>query len=171
MPPVPDLRTQDDRFARLAFSRARKACSSAGEPKAGAVVISSSGAVVAEGFSGELEGMHAAELAVLRAGAGSAGGTLYTTSEPCEVRASGTPSCVDRIVESGVARVVIGQPEPACVGVCHGTLRMEAAGIIVDTLEGYHGIVKTDSWHLLQPHSPILAPTSPRSPVLERNLW
>lgn len=80
-------------------------------PKVGAVIVKD-GRVIAEG-SRDSEGRHAEFVALSKLKTGDAkGATVYTSLEPCSYRGSEkkTP-CAYRLVDSGVARVVIGEPD------------------------------------------------------------
>jgi deoxycytidylate deaminase len=56
---------------------------------------------------------------------------MYTTMEPCSVRLSGNRSCTSRLIEAGVACVVVGEGEPSNFVVCEGTKLLRQAGIKV----------------------------------------
>ncbi len=117
----------------------------------GALVVAADGAtVLAGGFSRELPGnTHAEEVALARAlataaaAAGDAGGaaalrgaTLYTSMEPCSERLSGKAPCVQRILDAGVARVVLAIREPPhLVAACEGIAQLRAAGVEVVTAD------------------------------------
>jgi diaminohydroxyphosphoribosylaminopyrimidine deaminase/5-amino-6-(5-phosphoribosylamino)uracil reductase len=57
----------------------------------------------------------------------------YVTLEPCGARSSGAPSCAQRLVEAGVARVVIACDDPSPFASGRGTERLRAAGTAVET--------------------------------------
>ncbi|OZJ04902.1 hypothetical protein BZG36_02496 [Bifiguratus adelaidae] len=91
----------------------------------GAVLVSVTGEILSTGYSRELPGnTHAEEccLGKLKDIGQAAGGTMYTTMEPCSHRLSGNKPCVERIIAVRIARVVVGVLEPPtfvenCVGV------------------------------------------------------
>jgi len=97
-------------------------------PSVGCVIVRD-GAVIAEARTGDGGRPHAEEQAVALADA--RGATVYVTLEPCAKRTSGTMSCADRLIEAGVARVVIAasDPHPFAAGV--GVERLRAAGVVV----------------------------------------
>lgn len=99
-------------------------------PHVGAVVVKD-GEVVGEGFHAEAGTAHAEALALDAAGDKAQGATLYVTLEPCNHQGR-TPPCVDAILRSRVARVVIGtrDPNPKVTG--SGAERLRAAGIEVE---------------------------------------
>jgi diaminohydroxyphosphoribosylaminopyrimidine deaminase/5-amino-6-(5-phosphoribosylamino)uracil reductase len=65
-------------------------------------------------------------------GEGARGGDVFVTLEPCAKRSTGAMSCADRLIEAGVARVVIAvrDPHPFASGV--GLERLRAAGVRVE---------------------------------------
>ena len=109
----------------------------------GCVIVDSAGALLSTGFTGELkdaEGTfrHAEDIALEKAASHNlAGATLYSTLEPCSVRASGKMPCVDRIVSSGIGTVVFGAKEPFDPALnirCEGAQKLKDAGIRVTYL-------------------------------------
>ncbi|HEY6748960.1 MAG TPA: dCMP deaminase [Mycobacteriales bacterium] len=77
---------------------------------------------------------HAEEvaLAALAAtGTDPAGGTLYSSLEPCSDRRSDRPTCTELIVAAGIARVVFALREPPLFADCEGAELLAAAGIEV----------------------------------------
>lgn len=100
-------------------------------PLVGAIVVDAAGAVAAEGWHAEYGRAHAEAEALERAGSAAAGSTLYVTLEPCAHHGK-TPPCIDAVLRSGVARVVVAvrDPNPVAAG---GLERLAAAGIEVVT--------------------------------------
>jgi len=100
-------------------------------PMVGAIVVGGGGAVAGAGFHERAGGDHAEVRALAAAGEAARGATLYCTLEPCSHRGR-TPPCVDRIVEAGVARVVVAlrDPNPRVDG--RGVAHLRRAGIRVD---------------------------------------
>jgi diaminohydroxyphosphoribosylaminopyrimidine deaminase / 5-amino-6-(5-phosphoribosylamino)uracil reductase len=99
-------------------------------PRVGAVVVSVGGEVVGSGAHVAPGRPHAEFLALADAAAAARGGTLVVTLEPCAHHGE-TPPCTDRIVESGVARVVIAveDPDPRVSG--RGIVALGEAGLDV----------------------------------------
>lgn len=99
-------------------------------PLVGAVVVRG-GEVVGEGWHDVFGGPHAEPVALAAAGPAAVGATLYVTLEPCAHHGK-TPPCTDAIVAAGIARVVVGLPDPnpAAAG---GLARLAARGITVET--------------------------------------
>src|SRR4051812_17769083 len=99
-------------------------------PAVGAVVVAPDGAVVGEGATRAAGDAHAEVVALEAAGAAAAGATLVVTLEPCR-HTGRTAPCTDRIVASGVRRVVyaVGDPFDEAAG---GADVLRAAGIDVE---------------------------------------
>ena len=99
-------------------------------PRVGCVVVQG-GEVVGRGYHRVCGSAHAEVLAVEQAGDRARGATLYVNLEPC-AHEGRTPPCADRIVRSGVRRVVasIVDPDPRVDG--RGFERMRSAGIEVE---------------------------------------
>jgi diaminohydroxyphosphoribosylaminopyrimidine deaminase/5-amino-6-(5-phosphoribosylamino)uracil reductase len=100
-------------------------------PRVGCVIVRD-GQVVGRGFHRAAGEPHAEALAIRDAGELARGATLYVNLEPC-VHHGRTPPCADRVVKSGVGRVVasITDPNPLVNGKGFAILR--EAGIQVDT--------------------------------------
>jgi diaminohydroxyphosphoribosylaminopyrimidine deaminase/5-amino-6-(5-phosphoribosylamino)uracil reductase len=104
-------------------------------PWVGAVVVPAGGAGLAfEGATSPPGGDHAEVVALAQAvEAGLAeGATLYSTLEPCSHHGR-TPPCVDAVVGSGVARVVVGIEDPDEHVRGRGIAALRAAGLEVAT--------------------------------------
>ncbi len=80
-------------------------------PMVGAVVLDAQGRKVAEGFHPYAGGPHAEVVALDAAGERARGGTLYINLEPCGHYGK-TPPCTERIIASGVEKVVCGTLDP-----------------------------------------------------------
>ncbi len=80
-------------------------------PMVGALVVSPAGVIVGAGHHEEAGLAHAEIQALTEAGSGATGATLYCTLEPC-CHTGRTGPCVERIVEAGIARVVVGVEDP-----------------------------------------------------------
>jgi diaminohydroxyphosphoribosylaminopyrimidine deaminase/5-amino-6-(5-phosphoribosylamino)uracil reductase len=110
-------------------------------PMVGSVVLSALGEVIGEGYH-KRAGLAHAEVEALNVAQGAAqagntpvasatrGGTLYVNLEPC-CHFGRTPPCADRVIASGVKRVVIGctDPNPKVAG--GGLKALRDAGIEV----------------------------------------
>jgi diaminohydroxyphosphoribosylaminopyrimidine deaminase/5-amino-6-(5-phosphoribosylamino)uracil reductase len=122
----------------VSLDRAVELARAAGEraypkPTVGAVV-ELAGEVVGEGAT-EAGGRHAEVVALDAAGERARGATMFVTLEPCAHWGT-TPPCADRVIEAGVARVVIGarDPNPEAAG---GIERLQAAGVEVELTDSF----------------------------------
>ena len=79
-------------------------------PMVGAVVVKD-GEIVGTGYHRQFGGDHAEVEALREAGHLSRGATLYCTLEPCS-HFGKTPPCVNRVIDSGIAKVIIGTLDP-----------------------------------------------------------
>jgi diaminohydroxyphosphoribosylaminopyrimidine deaminase/5-amino-6-(5-phosphoribosylamino)uracil reductase len=100
-------------------------------PVVGAVVVTPEGVVAGTGFHARAGEPHAEVHALREAGEAARGATLYCTLEPCN-HVGRTPPCVDRILESRVARVVAAVEDPNPLVAGRGFLRLREAGVLVD---------------------------------------
>ena len=100
-------------------------------PRVGCVIVSA-GEVVGEGWHERAGAPHAEVHALAAAGARAAGATAYVTLEPCGARSSNTPSCSQRLVAAGVARVVYACEDASPLASGQGRERLVAAGVIVE---------------------------------------
>jgi pyrimidine deaminase RibD-like protein len=101
-------------------------------PSVGCVIVQG-GMVVGEAVTAAGGRPHAEEQALAQAGARARGATAYVTLEPCGARSGGTPSCSQRLVEAGVARVVVACEDASTFASGLGSQRLQAAGIALET--------------------------------------
>lgn len=114
-------------------------------PWVGAVLVRE-GRILAVGSTAPPGGPHA-EAAALALAPGD-GAELYLTLEPCvPFPGKRTPSCAERIVESGVRRVVVALPDPDPRVAGRGIARLRAAGIDVEVGDGH-----AEAFELLRPY-------------------
>ena len=86
------------------------------------------------GFEGATHppgGPHAEVVALEAAGEAARGATLFATLEPC-AHTGRTSPCVDRIVDAGISRVVVGIEDPDARVRGAGIRALRAAGVTVD---------------------------------------
>ncbi len=100
-------------------------------PAVGCVIVRD-GAVLAESATAPHGRPHAEEQALIAAGEAARGATVYVSLEPCGQRSSGAPSCAERLVAAGVARVVIASDNPERLSAGRGLERLEAGGVEVE---------------------------------------
>jgi diaminohydroxyphosphoribosylaminopyrimidine deaminase/5-amino-6-(5-phosphoribosylamino)uracil reductase len=80
-------------------------------PKVGALVLDVKGRLISEGHHRFFGGPHAEVEALEKAGKLAKGGTLIVTLEPCSTYGK-TPPCTDRILRSGIRRLIVGAIDP-----------------------------------------------------------
>ena len=106
----------------------------------GAVVVAADGTVMATGYSRETgPSVHAEEAALAKidpADPRLAGATLYSSLEPCRVRASRPTPCAELIITAGLRRVVIAWLEPPVFAPGGGAALLREAGITVVEVPG-----------------------------------
>jgi len=79
-------------------------------PLVGAVVVKDN-IIIGEGYHHKAGTAHAEVHALNQAGDNAKGATLYVTLEPCSHYGK-TPPCALRIIEAGIAKVVVGSTDP-----------------------------------------------------------
>lgn len=99
-------------------------------PMVGAVVVRG-GEIVGEGYHEHAGAPHAEVVALRQAGELARGSTLVVTMEPCN-HYGRTPPCTEAIIETGVAKVVMGIPDPNPLNMVGGAMRLKDAGIDID---------------------------------------
>ena len=135
----------DAAYMRRALELARRAEGSVSpRPPVGALVVAGD-EVAGEGFTKPVPGPHAEAEALEAAGSRARGATLYVTLEPC-TRSSVSVSCADRILDSGLRRVVAAtrDPNPDVNG--RGFRAIRRAGIDVRT-----GVLRAPARALIEP--------------------
>jgi diaminohydroxyphosphoribosylaminopyrimidine deaminase / 5-amino-6-(5-phosphoribosylamino)uracil reductase len=101
-------------------------------PAVGCVLVKD-GDVVAEAATGDGGRPHAEEQALAAAGERARGAVAYVTLEPCGARSGGGASCAERLVQAGVARVVVACSDASPFADGAGGRRLTAAGVVVET--------------------------------------
>ncbi|HBH18514.1 MAG TPA: bifunctional diaminohydroxyphosphoribosylaminopyrimidine deaminase/5-amino-6-(5-phosphoribosylamino)uracil reductase RibD, partial [Cyanobacteria bacterium UBA9579] len=99
-------------------------------PLVGAVVLDKNAQVVGTGYHKKYGEAHAEVNALNDAGELAKGGTLYINLEPCS-HFGKTPPCVNKVIESGIKRLVIGMVDPNPLVAGEGIRRAKEAGIEV----------------------------------------
>lgn len=100
-----------NRWMQRALHEARRGTGDTGpNPLVGCVVVRD-GEIVATGRHERVGGPHAEVVALREAGDRAMGADLFVTLEPCSHHGR-TPPCTERILESGVSRVVVGTLDP-----------------------------------------------------------
>ncbi|NOX24955.1 MAG: bifunctional diaminohydroxyphosphoribosylaminopyrimidine deaminase/5-amino-6-(5-phosphoribosylamino)uracil reductase RibD [Deltaproteobacteria bacterium] len=104
-------------------------------PLVGALIVKD-GAVIGRGYHKKAGTPHAEVNAIADAGGLARGATIYVTLEPCNHQGR-TPPCTRAIMESGLARVVIGMadPNPLVAGGGSGYLASQGLDVVNGVLE------------------------------------
>jgi len=135
-------KTVDERFMRQCFALALKAEGrTAPNPVVGAVVVQN-GKVVGTGFHPKSGQPHAEVFAIDEAGAKAEGATIYVSLEPC-CHHGKTPPCTDKVIASGIKRVVAAMTDPNPKVAGQGFEKLLAAGIEVVP----HVLEAEAKWH------------------------
>lgn len=101
-------------------------------PMVGAVIVKD-GLIIGEGYHRRYGSPHAEINAIASARTSLAGATVYVTLEPCSHHGK-TPPCVEALIRSRPARVVIGTADPNPLVASRGIAALRRAGI--DTVVG-----------------------------------
>ncbi len=92
---------------------------------------------------------HAEEVALAAFPGDPAGGTLYSSLEPCSRRRSRRQTCTELILAAGIARVVFALREPPLFADCDGAELLARAGVEVVELPALAAEVRAVNAHLL----------------------
>ena len=122
-------------WLRQAIELARRCPPSPTAFSVGAVIVAADGTPLASGFSRERDLRdHAEEVALAKLRPDDprlAGATMYSSLEPCGVRASRPRPCADLIITAGIPRVVYAWHEPPLLAAGGGAEMLRAAGVSV----------------------------------------
>lgn len=120
----------DERFMRRALDLALRGAGWVNpNPLVGAVIVRD-GAIIGEGWHTEFGHLHAEREALAHCEQDPRGATIYVTLEPC-CHTGKTPPCTEALIEAGIARVVMGAPDPNPKVAGGGVAQLERAGIEV----------------------------------------
>jgi pyrimidine deaminase RibD-like protein len=117
----------------------------------GAVILDAEGEVIADGWSRRSNlHEHAEEAALLAAGVDPrlATATIYSSLEPCSIRASRSKTCAELILSAGIPRVVFAWREPEVFVDCEGAEMLRAAGVEVLEVPELAPLVRAVNAHL-----------------------
>jgi diaminohydroxyphosphoribosylaminopyrimidine deaminase / 5-amino-6-(5-phosphoribosylamino)uracil reductase len=152
----------DRRWLRAAIELSRRSPPSWTAYSVGALLVGADGTVLSTGYSRETDPAdHAEELALAKLGLpdGSgeppsvrlvSGATLYSSLEPCAVRASRPVPCADLIIASGIGRVAIAWTEPPILAPGGGVARLRVAGVEVVAMPELAAAARQVNAHLLE---------------------
>ncbi|HTY45321.1 MAG TPA: bifunctional diaminohydroxyphosphoribosylaminopyrimidine deaminase/5-amino-6-(5-phosphoribosylamino)uracil reductase RibD [Patescibacteria group bacterium] len=99
-------------------------------PMVGALVVKN-GKVIGRGYHQKAGLPHAEVVALNEAGPAAQEATLYVTLEPC-AHFGRTPPCVNRIMKSGIKKVIIGMVDPNPLNNGRGIKILQAHGIDIE---------------------------------------
>ena len=165
-PAAPAASEADRRWLLEAVSLSRRCPPSQAAYSVGALLVAADGSVLSTGYSRETApDDHAEEVALAKVGklaiAGAAGAdpelaavTLYSSLEPCAVRASRPVPCADLIIASGICRVVIAWTEPPVLAPGGGAGRLRAAGVEVIEVPELAAAAREVNAHILAASGP-----------------
>ena len=143
----------DDRGLLLeAIALAKHTLPSAYAFSVGALIVDPHGDRLAAGYTHQHDPRdHAEEVAIAALGPGwraPAGTTLYSSLEPCSVRASRPRSCTELILAAGIRRVVFAWREPELFVHGEGAEKLRAAGVDVVELTEFANAARDVNLHL-----------------------
>ena len=99
-------------YMRIALELAAKGAGyTSPNPMVGAVVVDPDGRIIGRGYHQSVGGPHAEVHAIDDAGPAARGATLFVTLEPCN-HVGRTPPCTRKILDAGIAHVVVAMPDP-----------------------------------------------------------
>lgn len=139
----------DGRWLRQAIELSRRCPESQHAYSVGAIIVGADGQVVSAGYSREQDSRDHAEEVALRKASRLVGATLYSSLEPCSMRASRPRTCTELILASGIRRVVFAWREPALFADCQGAEKLSAAGVTVVEMPELADHVRAVNAHLL----------------------
>jgi diaminohydroxyphosphoribosylaminopyrimidine deaminase / 5-amino-6-(5-phosphoribosylamino)uracil reductase len=135
----------DRRFMKRALTLAEKGLGlSSPNPSVGCVIVRE-GKIVGRGLHEYALRDHAEIQALHEAGELSRNATAYVTLEPC-CHQGRTPPCVDRLIQSGIRRVVVGRTDPYPKVSGRGIEILRSAGIQVDA-----GLMSEEAGKIIEP--------------------
>jgi diaminohydroxyphosphoribosylaminopyrimidine deaminase / 5-amino-6-(5-phosphoribosylamino)uracil reductase len=153
----------DRRWLRAAIELSRRCQPSPAAWSVGSLLVGADGSVLSTGYSREIDPAdHAEEVALAklalpgpeagRQGRAAllAGATLYSSLEPCAVRASRPTPCAELIIASGVSRAVMAWIEPPILAPGGGAARLRAAGVEVVVVPALAAAARQVNAHLLR---------------------
>lgn len=144
------MRMHPDELMAIAIAEGERARLHAPpNPWVGAVLVDHDGVIVGQGHTQVPGEAHAEIVALAQAGERARGATLYVTLEPCS-HTGRTGPCTEAIIAAGVARVVIGVPDPDPRVSGAGISQLTAAGLDISVGTGEEEIAQQLAaylWH------------------------
>ena len=128
----------DKNYMALALELAERGAGwTSPNPMVGAVIVKD-GAIIGQGYHARCGDLHAERAALKNCTGDPAGGTLYVTLEPC-CHQGRQPPCTDAILQAGIARVVVGSPDPNPLVAGKGVQILRDHGVQVE-----EGVLRTE---------------------------
>ena len=100
-------------------------------PMVGAIVVNARDRVIGRGYHHRAGGPHAEVHALDEAAEAARGATLYCTLEPC-CHTGRTGPCTERILQAGIARVVVAMEDPNPLVRGAGIAQLRERGVLVE---------------------------------------
>lgn len=119
----------------------------------GALIATSDGTVLGEGWSRKSDPHEHAEEAALAAvpeprRALLQGATIYSSLEPCSTRSSRPVTCTQHILDAGIPKIVFAWAEPPLFVDCVGAEILAGAGREVIHIEDFADLAQKPNLHL-----------------------
>lgn len=122
----------NEKYMKYALTLAKRGVGKVNpNPLVGAVLVKA-GKIIGEGYHEFYGGAHAEINALKSASESVDGATLYVTLEPCSHYGK-TPPCIEAIIKSKIAKVIIGSLDPNPLVSGKGVLCLKEAGVKVVT--------------------------------------
>lgn len=155
---VSEAANVDVHWLRETIELSRRCPPSATAFSVGAIIVGADGTPLATGYSRERDLRdHAEEVALAKITPGDprlARATIYSSLEPCGVRASRPRPCADLIIAAGIPRVVYAWHEPPLLAAGGGGEMLTAAGAGVIEIPELAPEARAINAHLIHPGSP-----------------
>lgn len=113
-------------------------------PRVGCVIVDAQGQIFGEGAHHVAGQAHAEVNALAVAGERARGGTAYVTLEPC-AHTGATGPCARALIDAGIARVVVGVPDPNPIA-AGGAVMLRTAGVDVDFIDSVESEEVNEAW-------------------------
>lgn len=121
----------EEKFMKIAIELAKRGRGKVNpNPLVGAVIVKD-GKIIGEGYHERYGGNHAEVEAINNSIEDVRGATIYINLEPC-FHYGKTPPCVDKLISSGIAKVVIGHLDPNPLVAGKSIEKLKSLGIEVN---------------------------------------
>ncbi|MDY3014076.1 MAG: bifunctional diaminohydroxyphosphoribosylaminopyrimidine deaminase/5-amino-6-(5-phosphoribosylamino)uracil reductase RibD [Evtepia sp.] len=118
----------DETYMQMALDLAKQGMGwTSPNPMVGAVIVKD-GQIIGRGYHARYGDLHAERAALAACTGDPTGATMYVTLEPC-CHHGRQPPCTDAILESGIARVVVGSGDPNPLVAGQGLRLLRQAGV------------------------------------------